>query len=320
MSWVYGLIVRIRNAMYGHGRGIHRVPLPVISVGNITVGGTGKTPLVTWIVRQLRESGHNPAIVMRGYASVDPSKADEVVEYHDQLQEIDIVVGADRYANITSYIANGGQADCFVMDDGFQHRRLHRDLDIVVLDFLRNALVERMLPAGWLREPIEGLKRAHAFVVSHASQKNPTYAQSVDAIAGKEPISWTSHHWTKLHLHYSKGQTTEELDWLMGKKVAVRLGIGYPGPVIEALVRLGAKISLQLPAGDHQPFTVSEIEILISASKSVDAIVMTLKDWVKARDIVDLTKLHCPVVVPNLVLEIVDGDEELKTLVLSVFK
>ncbi|MBT4583553.1 MAG: tetraacyldisaccharide 4'-kinase, partial [Phycisphaerae bacterium] len=74
MSWAYGLVVRIRNAMYGQGRGVRRVSLPVISVGNVTVGGTGKTPLVTWIVRRLRESGHRPAIVMRGYASVDPSK------------------------------------------------------------------------------------------------------------------------------------------------------------------------------------------------------------------------------------------------------
>ncbi len=320
MSWVYGLIVRIRNAMYGHGRGIYRVPLPVISVGNITVGGTGKTPLVTWIVRRLRESGHNPAIVMRGYASVDPSKADEVVEYHDRLQEIDIVVGGDRYANITSYLANGGKADCFVMDDGFQHRRLHRDLDIVVLDFLRDALEERMLPAGWLREPIEGLKRADAFVVSHTSHKNPSYAKKVVAVSGKEPIAWTTHHWTKLHVHKHEGETSEELDWLMGKKVAVRLGIGYSGPVIEALVRLGAKIARQLPAGDHQPFTDPEIDILIDASKEVDAIVMTLKDWVKARDVVDLTKLHSPIVVPNLVLDIVDGSGELESLLLSVFK
>ena len=320
MSWIYGFIVRVRNSMYGHGRGIHQVPLPVISVGNITVGGTGKTPLVTWIVRRLRESGHSPAIVMRGYASVDPSKADEAVEYREQLQEIDIIVGGDRYANITSYLANGGQADCFVMDDGFQHRRLHRDLDIVVLDFLRDALEERMLPAGWLREPIEGLKRAGAFVVSHTSHKNPAYAEKITAVSGKEPIAWTSHHWSKLHVHHNEGETVEELDWLMGKKVAVRLGIGYPGPVIEALVRLGAKIALQLPAGDHQPFTDIEIEQLITASHEVNAIIMTLKDWVKARDVVDLATLHCPVVVPNLVLDMVDGDDELESLLLSVFK
>ncbi len=319
MSWIYGFIVRLRNSLYGHGRGVHRVSLPVISVGNLTVGGTGKTPLVTWIVRRLRNAGHNPAVVMRGYASVDPSLADEVVEYHDQLEDIDIIVGGDRHAQISSYLKNGGNADFLVMDEGFQHRRLHRDLDIVVLDFLRDALSQQMLPAGWLREPVQGLRRADALVVSHANQKDPTYATRVQKVSGKEPIAWTSHHWTELAIYDSTGQTAKDLDWLTGKAIAVRLGIGYPGSVIEALVRLGAKISLQLPVGDHQPFSDSEIKVLIDSSKSVDAIVMTLKDWVKARDVIELSLLDCPVVVPNLELEIVEGAEQLESLLLSVF-
>ena len=289
-------------------------------MGNITVGGTGKTPLVTWIVRRLREAGHNPAIVMRGYASVEPSLADEAVEYHDRLQDIDIIVGGDRYASISAYLEGGGKADCLVMDDGFQHRRLHRDLDIVVLDFLRDALSQRMLPAGWLREPLQGLLRADAIVVSHAQQRDPDYAARVQRTAGREPVAWTSHHWTALTVYVADGEAEEGLDWLTGKSVAVRLGIGYPGPVIEALVRLGAKVAMQLPAGDHQPFSTSEIEMLIQASKDVDAIVMTLKDWVKARDVLDLSLLDCPVIVPNLVLELVEGSAQLETLLLGVFK
>ena len=139
-SWLYGLIVRIRNNIYDKRSKVMRVPLPVIAVGNLTVGGTGKTPLVTWIVRQLRASGHNPAIVMRGYAAVDPTQADEAIEYRERLEDIDVIVGADRYEQITKYIKAGGEADCLVMDDGFQHRKLHRDLDIVVLDFLQGDL------------------------------------------------------------------------------------------------------------------------------------------------------------------------------------
>ena len=151
----------------------------MISVGNISVGGTGRTRLVTWSVRRLREAGHHPAIVIRGYASVDPSKADEVVEYQDQFENIDMIVGADRFANITKYLDGGGEADCLVMDDVFQHRRLYRDLDIVVLDFLRNALEERMFPAGWLRDLICGLLRVDALLVSHQKQKSPEYAAIV---------------------------------------------------------------------------------------------------------------------------------------------
>ena len=319
-SWLYGLIVRLRNNIYDKRSNVMRVPLPVIAVGNLTVGGTGKTPLVTWIVRRLRASGHNPAIVMRGYAAVDPSQADEAVEYRERLEDIDVIVGADRFEQITKYIDAGGAADCLVMDDGFQHRKLHRDLDIVVLDILRDAFSQRMLPAGWLREPIAGLKRADAVVVSHAQRSDPSFAQSVQAISGREPISWTSHRWTGLSIHEESGATEASLDWLTGRSVAVRLGIGYPGPVIEALVRLGAKVAMQLPAGDHQTFSTTEIQTLVKTSKKVDAIVMTLKDWVKARDVMDLSSMHCPIVVPNLALEVVEGADELDSLLQTVFK
>ena len=319
-SWLYGLIVRIRNNMYDRRDNMMRVPLPVIAVGNLTVGGTGKTPLVTWIVRKLRASGHNPAIVMRGYASVDPALADEAVEYKERLEDIDVIVGADRFEQITNYIQAGGSADCLVMDDGFQHRKLHRDLDIVVLDILRDAFSQRMLPAGWLREPVAGLKRADAVVVSHAQRSDPSFGKSVQDISGSEPISWTSHRWTGLSIHDEADSRDTGLEWLTGRSVAVRLGIGYPGPVIEALVRLGTKIAMQLPAGDHQPFSTTEIQSLIKHSNTVDAIVMTLKDWVKARDVVDLSLLHCPIVVPCLALEVVEGADELETLLQSVFK
>lgn len=309
--------MRSRNAWYTNGRGVHRVPLPVISVGNITVGGTGKTPLVTWIVRKLRDAGYKPAIVTRGYGSADPSSADEVVEYHEQLEEIDVIVGANRVAQIQNYLEQGGTANCLVMDDGFQHRRLHRDLDIVVLDFLRDALQDNMLPAGWLREPIDGLKRADAIVVSHTQHLCPEYASAVCSIASKAPIAWTSHQWTALHVFTEDGEKTEDLDWFVGKNVAVRLGIGCPGPVVEALVRLGAKISLQRTVGDHQPFTSDEVDMLKNASKNVDAIVMTLKDWVKGRDVLDLSELDCPVVVPNLVLETIEGSQALELQILD---
>jgi tetraacyldisaccharide 4'-kinase len=319
-SWIYGAIVRIRNRFYDKGRNVHSIPLPVIAVGNVTVGGTGKTPLVTWIVRRLRKHGHNPAIVMRGYAAVEPSKADEAVEYHQRLENIDVVIGADRVAMVNAYIAGGGGADCFVMDDGFQHRRIGRDLDIVVMDYMRDPFEQRMLPAGWLREPVEGISRSDAVVVSHATRINPTFSQKIARVAGEPPIAWTSHHWSGLILHEEDAISEQPLDWLTGRSVAVRLGIGYPGSVIEALVRLGAKITKQLHAGDHQPFSECEFAELIEVSSGVDAIVMTLKDWVKAKDVIDLKDMKCPIVVPTLELEVVEGAGALEAKLLSVFK
>lgn len=319
-SWMYGGVVRLRNRHYDKQKNVRRVPLPVIAVGNVTVGGTGKSPLVRWIVHRLREHGHNPAIVMRGYKAVNPELADEAVEYKEKFGEIDVIVGGDRFEHISSYLEAGGKADCLVMDDGFQHRKLHRDLDIVVMDYLRDAFSQRMLPAGWLREPVNGLRRADAVVVSHAQSIEPSFAQKVKEKSGNEPIAWASHHWTALHIHDVSGSKEETLAWLTGKSVAIRLGIGYPGPVIEALVRLGAKIAQQLPAGDHQPFSKNEIATLIETSKNVDAIVMTLKDWVKARDVMDVAMLDCPIVVPNLVLDIVEGAGDFESKLLSVFK
>ncbi|MGY8752362.1 MAG: tetraacyldisaccharide 4'-kinase [Phycisphaerales bacterium] len=318
-SWIYGGVVRIRNLHYDKPKNVKRVSLPVIAVGNVTVGGTGKSPLVRWIVRRLREHGHNPAIVMRGYKAVNPALADEAVEYKEKFGEIDVVVGGDRYEHIMKYLESGGKADCFVMDDGFQHRKLHRDLDIVVLDFLRDTFLQRMLPAGWLREPLSGLQRADAVVVSHVQRAEPAFAKEVKEISGKEPVAWAEHHWTGFQVHNAMGSSEESLNWLTGKSVAIRLGIGYPGPVIEALVRLGVKISKQLSAGDHQPFSKTEIATLVATSKNVDAIVMTLKDWVKARDRIDMASMHCPVVVPDLVLDIVEGAEALEAQLLSVF-
>ncbi len=319
-SLLYRFIVNARNRHYDKHASIQKVDKPVIAVGNLNVGGTGKTPLVTWIVKRLRTHGHNPAVVMRGYAAVDPAKADEALEYNELLHDIDVIVGADRVAMIRSYIENGGIADCFVMDDGFQHRRLHRDLDIVVMDFLRSAFLRRMLPAGWLREPVSGLKRADAVVVSHAGRADPSFANSVEAEHGKKPIAWASHHWMGLHLFTSAGCEDVNLDWLTGKSVAVRLGIGHPRPVIEAIVRLGAKIAMQLDVGDHQPFTGEELDSLARASNNVDGIVMTLKDWVKARELVDFSCMNCPIVVPDLALDIIEGDSELEDLLLSVFQ
>ncbi|MDG1136724.1 MAG: tetraacyldisaccharide 4'-kinase [Phycisphaerales bacterium] len=319
LSWMYGAIVRVRNAHYDKQQNVNRVSLPVIAVGNVTVGGTGKSPLVRWIVRRLRANGYNPAIVMRGYKAVTPELADEAVEYKEKFGEIDVIVGGNRYEHILAYIESGGSADCLVMDDGFQHRKLHRDLDIVVLDFLRDTFSQRMLPAGWLREPICGLQRADAIVVSHVQSADPDYAEEVKECSGSEPIAWAEHHWTRLQVHDATGSSEEALDWLAGKSVAIRLGIGYPGPVIEALVRLGAKIAKQLPASDHQPFSKTEIATLVATSQNVDAIVMTLKDWVKARDVMDVATLQCPIVVPDLVLDIVEGADALEAQLLSVF-
>jgi len=172
---LYGALVRRRNLHYDRPGATRGVALPVISVGNLTVGGTGKTPLVAWLVRWLLDQGRSPAVVSRGYGGkarrgplvvsrgdgpLCPARrcGDEPWLLAASLPGARVVVGSDRVAGAEAAQREG--ADCVVLDDGFQHRRLARDLDLLLLaadDPFGNG---RLLPAGPLREPVEGLARA----------------------------------------------------------------------------------------------------------------------------------------------------------------
>ena len=120
---LYGAVVARRNRRFDRGIGVKRVPVPVVSVGNLTVGGTGKTPFVMWLCRELVARRISPAIAMRGYKSeLSSGRSDEAEEYRAALPGVPVIVNPDRHAGITGFIAGGGRADVVVLDDGFQHR------------------------------------------------------------------------------------------------------------------------------------------------------------------------------------------------------
>ena len=140
-SLLYGLAVRARNARFDRGRTVVPVTVPVISVGNVTVGGTGKTPMVTWVTRRLLDAGMRPVIAMRGYGARpgrgdeadEADEADEVMEHRLRLGDVPVVADPDRVAALRSFLPEHAGIDCVVLDDGFQHRRLGRDLDLVLM-------------------------------------------------------------------------------------------------------------------------------------------------------------------------------------------
>ena len=155
---LFGAVVRVRNALYDRGwLPARRAPLPVVSVGNLTVGGTGKTPVAAWIVRRLSERGHRPALVSRGYGR------DELALHGRWNPAVPVVASPDR-AGAAREAARRG-ADVAVLDDGFQHRRLARDADVVLLA-AEERFPGRMLPAGPYREPSRALRRADLIVVT----------------------------------------------------------------------------------------------------------------------------------------------------------
>src|SRR2546423_5259713 len=193
LSGLYGLVVDRRSALYE--RGIfrqHRVPVPVISVGNITVGGTGKTPLVEWIARTLAAEGHRPCVVTRGYRrntkgriiasnGIDISATlheagDEAFMLAESLKgQAAVVCDSDRVAGANWAIENL-KSDVIILDDGLQHRRIARDLDIVTIDAINPWGNGNLLPAGTLREPLAALSRADCFVITRADDAVQTAA------------------------------------------------------------------------------------------------------------------------------------------------
>ncbi len=283
LSAVYGGLVRVRNRYFDIVPAARqRADVPVISVGNITVGGTGKTPMVIEIVRRLRDRNRRPAILTRGYKARPGEEADEVLEFRDALGNIPIVVNADRVSGATAAVHEHG-ADCLVMDDGFQHRRLARDLDIVLIDALRPWGGGTVLPAGRLREPLRNLRRADLFIITRANQVAPRMCDRIRAklarLASDKPIVAVGVEPDVLI--DLRGQPVD-IATLGGRRVLAVCGLGNPATFVE-LVRPLAGDCQSLVFADHQHYGDAQVERIrrTAAHGNADVVVTTRKDWVK---------------------------------------
>lgn len=307
LSWGWGSMIALRNRRYDRGRGVVHADIPVISVGNITTGGTGKTPMVQWIAERLRDAGRRPAVLLRGYGAPDPAASDEAILYRDSLEGVPVLADPDRVKALRSHLAEGPSTDCAILDDGFQHRRMHRDLDIVLLDASRPPREQRLLPAGHLREPVNALRRADAVIVTHAKEVDPVLASWVERHHGRLPLAWTDHQWTGIHVHSGNGVGNEPVSWLAGRRLVTRLGVGNPDAVRSQLRDAGAEIIHDEVARDHAPFDQAALANLAVAAGDADGLFMTGKDWVKARPLIDWSTWSTPVLVPELRLRFLDG-------------
>ena len=169
----YRAAIGLRNLSYHYGWGVQRAGLPVVSVGNLTTGGTGKTPFVAWLVQRLQELGKRPAIVSRGYRHQGAGGNDELRLLEQLVPGVPHQQDPDRVAAAKQLQAKNC-CDLIVLDDGFQHRRLHRDLDIVLIDALNPWGFGRLLPRGLLREPPTSLGRAQLVIVTRSDQVSET--------------------------------------------------------------------------------------------------------------------------------------------------
>jgi tetraacyldisaccharide 4'-kinase len=279
-SLAFGTVVRVRNAMWSIGLGVGRAPKPVVSIGNIVAGGTGKSPMSRLVAQWMLDAGVRPLLATRGYGAVQ-GIADEVEEFKALVPGAAVVVDPSRRRGVASSVASGERFDAVLLDDGFQHRALARDLDVVLIDAQRPCLDDWLLPAGWLRESVSALRRAGAIVVTQADDVDHDLSSKIESIAGQAPIAWCRLEPRTLEMHRGTTVTEQPFAWLSGRSVVIWAGLAHPERVVSAVRAQGATIRSAPRLRDHQPYDQALLRQLLEQSKGADAIVVTGKDWPK---------------------------------------
>lgn len=311
---VYRAVVARRNRAFDRGARVRSVDAPVVSVGNLSVGGTGKTPVVAMVVRMLRDAAHSPGIAMRGYKARPGQESDEQREYRTSCPGTPVVADPDRVAGATELIGTHG-CTCVVLDDGFQHRFLHRDLDIVLLDATRDAFADRCLPAGWLREPVESLERAHFAILTHAETVSAADIDRMTThIRERFPhigLAVSEHAWTALSSLEGHRQSPESLG---EEPVTLASGIGNPSAFEATARRNSLEVRSHMIMPDHHEWTASDLDRLQRRAPD-GPVITTRKDWVK------IERLNHPLLDRMLVAEVAivlrDGEQELRDALLA---
>lgn len=282
-SRLYGFAGSLRNALYATGCiSSRRMPTPVVSVGNLTLGGTGKTPHVELICRWIVERGARPAIVSRGYARRGRDN-DEAQVLAAVLPQVPHRQNRNRVAAARQIITDH-QPDVIVLDDGFQHRRLKRNLDIVLVDCTEPFGLGRLFPAGLLREPMRALHRADLIVLTRCDAVSPTSVSAIrDEIVrtvGPKAFVETVMRATELR---SGGGVAERLSVLAGCHTVAFCGIGNPTEFWRTVRGLGCNLVATRAFTDHHHYTEMELDDLKmwAQSHQADAILTTHKDLVK---------------------------------------
>ena len=318
ISWLFGLVVFIRNKLYDAGILVqHRLPGTVVSIGNIAVGGTGKSPLVMDFARRITIAGGSPAIVSRGYRSglasgqfqvlmdgrvvLGINRADVVADEARMqslaLPGVPVIVGSRRFEAIGSFLAAGPLKAIthWILDDGFQHRAISRDRDIVVMD--ARLVCGDLLPAGLFREPIVSLKRAHAVVITKASSEDEI-ARAKSKIRAVVPDCEL----------YVATFTPEPPRQMAGPPLspsprwALVTGIARPDDFKRSLGKLGIHVIDDFIYPDHESF---DAKAVLSRASEFDGLMTTEKDW--ARDEAKFLSLNIPVFVLPQVVDWLDG-------------
>jgi len=347
LSHVYRLIVRARLGLYRQRiYREHTLGCPVVSVGNITVGGTGKTPVVELLARELTAGGRKVAILSRGYKSVPKplvsrildkilrkkniftprivsdgqallldsrTAGDEPFMLANNLRGVVVLVDRDRVKSGLYALENFG-ADVLLLDDGFQYVRLEHRLEITLIDRQAPFGNEYLLPRGTLREPPANLRRATHILLTKcvAGVDNADLIARIRRYNRTAEIIETTHR--ARHLRNLLTGEVKPLDFLQGKRIGSVCGIAAPESFEGALRKLGAKIELSKIYTDHHRYSDKEIESFIArcARRNVDAILTTEKDAVRIPRLLDA---EVPMYYLRVEIEILKGQESWQRLI-----
>lgn len=278
---LYGGVGLMRRELFR--RGIfcrNRPPVPVLSVGNLTAGGTGKTPFVLMLCRMLKAMGRNPAVLLRGYGAADPESSDEALVYRRLLPGLGVFPGRNRVNSAQAALGQG--FDTLILDDGFQHLRLMRDMDIVLLDATCPFGGGLPLPAGLLREFARALAVADLICLTRTDQVS---AGTLELI--QEKIRLLAHNVPVMHCIHRPARlsdlmgTAYPLDTLTGLRVAALSGIGRPDAFAATLRDLGAEVCAMVNYADHKNYTPRQLQTRLLGLDSQWTPVVTEKDAVK---------------------------------------
>ncbi|GJL62138.1 MAG: tetraacyldisaccharide 4'-kinase [Nitrospirales bacterium] len=297
----YGLVIQTRGKLYEKGwLKASRLPRPVISVGNLTVGGTGKTPVVIWLANWLRANGKQVGILSRGYRRKNTADCVLVTNGHECLVRAGevgdepflmaqccpgavIAVGNDRY-KLGSWVLEQLDVDCFVLDDGFQHISLFRDCNLLLVDALDQRGLTALLPKGRLREPLSAVRRATSILITRTNQTSNSLdvIQSLQSVLGENfsPIHVEFHSVSVVNI---KTRQVKAGDWLIGKRAVIFSGIGNASSFSRTVEQMGVNIIKEFEFPDHYPYSVTSLESIRAHAQrhNSDVILTTEKDGVK---------------------------------------
>lgn len=300
LSYVFLLLVMTRRFLYQIGFfKIRSLSCQVISIGNLTVGGTGKTPFAIFLAEELRKAGRSVVIVTRGYKGrsketinlvsdrerifLDPSDAgDEAFLIASRLKGVPVIIGRDRYL-AGEYALRNFKAEIILLDDGFQNHSIKKDAEILLIDATAPAGNGYMLPRGILREPFSALCRSSAIILTRTDQTDQLDQVVKDIRRYSDSIEIYKSRFKPVGLKEIRSGAEEGIGHIKGKRLLLFSGIGNPGSFSQMIGRLGGEIAGEMIFPDHHNYIIRELEQieLFASRNKIDLIVTTEKDGVK---------------------------------------